>query len=306
MSFIRSVTAWVAWPGLLAACIAATAAGFAWGMPLVAFYVSYAGLTLALLLLQRWMPHEAAWLGGDGQLLADLGHTLVSTGAVQGMLLFTSMVGASAGLAQLAGAHAGLWPHDWPLAMQVVLGMAVLELALYWAHRLAHEWPRLWLFHAIHHSVGRLCAVNNGRFHFVDAVKSVLPGIALLTLCGAPVDVMIWLSALGGYIGMLTHSNVEMRFGILSVVFNTPELHRWHHSRDLREGNKNYGESLMLWDWAFGTWFNANRRPPVDIGVPDAIPTQFLGQLLWPFQALRPGEPHPVHSLDGAARRGAE
>ena len=65
-----------------------------------------------------------------------------------------------------------------------------------------------------------------------------------------------------GYIGLLTHCNVAMRFGPLSLVFNTPELHRWHHSMDLREGNKNYGENLAIWDLLFGTWFNAARRPP--------------------------------------------
>ncbi len=282
---LRTAIAWTAWPGLLAACILATQAGFALGQPMAAFYVTYAALTAALLGLQRWMPHEPAWRRGDGQLLPDLGHTLVSTGAVQGMVQFAGMVGLSAGATLLAGGG-GVWPHGWPLAAQVVLGLVVLEFALYWAHRLAHEWPPAWYFHAVHHSVQRLWVVNNGRFHFVDAIKSVLPGIALLGILGAPMDVLTWLSAIGAYIGMMTHCNVAMRFGVLSAVFNTPELHRWHHSQDLREGNKNYGESLMLWDWVFGTWFNEARRPPVGIGVPDAVPPGFVGQLAWPFRQL--------------------
>ena len=69
------------------------------------------------------------------------------------------------------------------------------------------------------------------------------------------------------FIGMLTHCNVEMRFGPLSWWFNTPELHRWHHSRDLSEGNKNYGENLMVWDHLFGTFFNTRtKRPPQTSG----------------------------------------
>jgi len=51
-----------------------------------------------------------------------------------------------------------------------------------------------------------------------------------------------------------------MRFGVLNYLFNTPGLHRWHHSRDQREGNKNYGENLMIWDLIFRTYFDAARR----------------------------------------------
>lgn len=280
------LVAWAAWPGLLAASVAGTAAGFALGHPMAGFYLTYAALTAALLALERWMPHEPAWVPRDGQLLADLGHTLVSTAAVQGMLQFTAVVGLATGVTLLGAGRAGVWPQSWPLALQVALGLVVLEFALYWAHRIAHEWRPAWVFHAVHHSVEKLWVVNNGRFHFIDAIKSVLPGIALLSVLGAPLDVLTWLSALGAYIGMMTHCNVAMRFGPLSAVFNTPELHRWHHSQVLREGNKNYGESLMVWDWVFGTWFNENRRPPVAIGVPDAVPAGFGGQIVWPFRQL--------------------
>jgi sterol desaturase/sphingolipid hydroxylase (fatty acid hydroxylase superfamily) len=75
-----------------------------------------------------------------------------------------------------------------------------------------------------------------------------------------------------------------MRFGPLSWIFNTPSLHRWHHSRDIKEGNKNYGENLMLWDQLFGTYFNPPRRPPVNIGINEYMPPGFLQQLAHPFK----------------------
>ena len=285
-ALLHNSAAWFAWPGLLLACVLATAAGFWAGQPQIAFFLTYAALTAALLLLERWMPHEPAWAARDGELGCDIGHTALSTAAVQGLLAFSATIAAAAGLKMLDDPTRGPWPHDWPLVCQVTLGLAVLEFALYWAHRIAHEWLPLWYFHAVHHNAPRLWAVNNSRFHFIDAAKSVLPGIALLVALGAPMGVLTWLSAIGAYIGILTHCNVAMRFGALSLIFNTPELHRWHHSKDLREGNRNYGESLMIWDWVFGTWFNAARRPPADIGVPDAIPPQFWAQVLWPFQQL--------------------
>ena len=111
--------------------------------------------------------------------------------------------------------------------------------------------------------------------------------IAILLLLGAPLEVITWLSLTTAFIGMLTHCNVEMRFGSLSWWFNTPELHRWHHSRDDWEGNKNFGENLMIWDVLFGTWFNPDRRPPLDIGIKDDMPAKFTDQLAWPFKELQ-------------------
>jgi sterol desaturase/sphingolipid hydroxylase (fatty acid hydroxylase superfamily) len=83
---------------------------------------------------------------------------------------------------------------------------------------------------------------------------------------------------------MLTHCNVEMRLGPLSWIFNTPELHRWHHSKDLREANRNYCENLMVWDLLFGTYFReSHRRPPADIGIAEFMPPRFVHQIMWPF-----------------------
>ncbi len=293
---LRHILAYAAWPALLAGSVAATAFGFAHGLPVLAFNLTYLALVAALLALEHLMPHEASWAPSDGQLWLDLGHTLVASGTVQVLVVFSTVIGLSALIA--TGGHHGLWPHRWPLAAQVALGLAVAEFAAYWAHRLAHEWPPLWEFHAIHHGVTKLWCVNSGRFHFVDALKSVVPGVTILLIAGAPAEVMAWLSALTGYIGLMTHTNAAMRFGPLSYVFNTPELHRWHHSMKLSEGNRNYGENLVIWDLVFATYFNEARRPPARIGVRDPLPPRLRDQLIWPFrrllarrQAARPSSP---------------
>lgn len=285
---LRTFVSWTAWPLLLALCLFTTAIGFADGIPVIAFNVTYFTLVLILLFLERVMPHEVEWTKPDGQIWADIAHTLVSKGTVQTLIVFSSVIG----LAQLItpmgmpgnGPWPGLWPRAWPMWAQVLLAVVAAEFGLYWAHHIAHKWKPLWRFHAIHHSVKRLWVVNTGRFHFVDAIKSIVPAMAIMAALGAPMEVLTWFSAITAYVGVLTHCNVEMRFGWLSVIFNTPELHRWHHSRDLREGDKNFGENIMLWDWVFGTWFNEKRRPPVDIGIKDDMPPRFRDQLVWPFK----------------------
>jgi hypothetical protein len=130
----------------------------------------------------------------------------------------------------------------------------------------------------------KLWIVNTGRFHFVDSLYKIVPSVCVLLALGAPPAVVVWFSAITGFIGMLTHCNVEMRLGPLSWIFNTPELHRWHHSKDLREAHRNYCENVMVWDLLFGTYFReSHRRPPADIGIREFMPPRFVDQIMWPF-----------------------
>lgn len=255
------------------------------GKPVLFFNMAYAFLAASLFALERWAPFDPEWNRDDGQTLANIAHTLTSKGTVQTLVIFSAVIGVSAYLTPASEPGYGVWPRHWPMAAQVALGVVAAEFGLYWGHRIAHEWPPLWRFHAIHHSVTRLWIINTGRFHFIDSLKSIVLGMSILLALGAPMEVFVWLSAITAFIGMMTHCNVDMRFGLLSWVFNTPGLHRWHHSRDIREGNKNYSENIMLWDHLFGTFFNpAGRRPPVDIGIAEYMPPGFLAQLAWPFR----------------------
>jgi sterol desaturase/sphingolipid hydroxylase (fatty acid hydroxylase superfamily) len=231
------------------------------------------------------MPHEPSWNESDGQTFANIAHTILCKGTVQTLVIFSAVIGLTTYITSAEEPGYGIWPRGWPILIQVLMGIVIAEFGLYWAHRIAHEWKPLWRFHAVHHSVTRLWIVNTGRFHFVDSLKSIVLGIVILLVLGAPMEVITWLSAVTAFIGILTHCNIDMRFGVLSSIFNTPELHRWHHSRDLREGNKNYGENIMLWDHVFGTYFNTrDYRPPEDIGISEAMPPGFLQQLAWPFK----------------------
>jgi ornithine lipid hydroxylase len=279
---IKQLISCIAWPGLLLLCMAMMAYGFTHGHPVLYFNLAYVVLIVALFFLERWMPHERQWTKPDGQTLANILHTLSSKGTAQLLLQFGGIIGLTELMQDPA--H-GIWPRGWPLAAQLMLGIVVAEFPLYWAHRLGHEWPVLWRFHAVHHSVTKLWIVNTGRFHFVDSLYKIVLSVTLLLALGAPPAVVIWFSAFTGFIGMLTHCNVEMHFvAPLSWIFNTPELHRWHHSKVLREANRNYCENVMVWDLLFGTYFReSHRRPSADIGIREFMPRRFVDQIMWPF-----------------------
>lgn len=270
------------WPGLMILSCLGMGYGMATGHGPLAFNITYLCLAATLFFVEKVRPHEDEWLHSDGQEIPDLAHTLFTKIAVQVTVVSLTNLGITTQLGGRSGAS--FWPESWPMVLQVGLALVIAEFGLYWAHRIAHEWLPLWKFHAVHHSSKKLWFFNTGRFHFVDTLKSMVFAAPLLVLAGAPGDVIVWFSGLTAFIGILTHSNIQMRGGWLNYVFNTPALHRWHHSMDLREGNKNYGENLVLWDLLFRTYFDdTRRRPPAKIGIKEAMPKSYFGQVLVPL-----------------------
>jgi len=131
--------------------------------------------------------------------------------------------------------------------------------------------------------VTRLWVVNTGRFHVIDSLFKVGLSQAPLYFLGAPIQIFWWLGAVTAFAGILTHCNVDMRTGIFDYVFSTPRLHRWHHSKDIREGNTNYGENIVLFDQIFRTYHNPDRPSSADIGIKGQVAKGFLAQLAQPF-----------------------
>jgi sterol desaturase/sphingolipid hydroxylase (fatty acid hydroxylase superfamily) len=285
--WLRTISAYLLWPLLFGLGLIGTGAALAGDHPLLGFAAVYLSVAVSIGILERLMPFERRWLVADGETVSDLAHTLLSKGSVQIAVAVSTLVTMEIATVATpaAGEPAWLWPGDWPLVAQVLLGLVVAELGLYIAHRGEHNWPAMWRFHALHHSVERLWVVNTGRFHIVDTFFKIALSQLPLYLLGAPLPVFLWISAVTAFTGLLTHCNIDVRTGPLDLVFATPSLHRWHHSKVLEEGNSNYGENLMLWDQLLGTYYNPPRRPPAEIGIHGRIASGFLRQLVQPFTA---------------------
>lgn len=284
-SLLYIITSWLIWPSLFCAGLVGAYFAFQSPSPLLWFNVVYLSIVGAIALFERLMPYERTWLESDGETFNDIAHTLLNKGGVQ----VAAAVGNSApmAVASLAQPHVvavlPIWPHHWPLFLQVVLGLVVAEFGLYMAHRLAHEKLSLWRFHALHHSVERLWVINTGRFHVMDSLIKIGMSQIPLYLIGAPLPVFLWISAVTAFIGLLTHCNIDVRTGPLDWILSTPRLHRWHHSRVLAEGNTNYGENLVIWDQILGTYHNPPRPSSTDIGITGKVAKGFWGQLVQPF-----------------------
>lgn len=281
----RLLLSWTLWPAIF--CAGLTGAYFAFhsASPVLWFNVVYLSVVAFIALFERLMPYEKTWNERDGETFNDIAHSLLSKGGVQiAAAIDVSFPMVVAGVAAPAlSTPLDIWPHGWPLAAQVVLGLVIAELGLYTAHRLAHEKNSLWRFHALHHSVERLWVVNTGRFHIVDSLFKVAISQIPLYAIGAPLPVFLWIGAVTAFIGLLTHCNMDVRTGPLDYVFSTPRLHRWHHAKTLSESNTNYGENLVLWDILLGTYFNPPRPSSTNIGITGKVSPHFLGQIFQPF-----------------------
>jgi ornithine lipid hydroxylase len=84
--------------------------------------------------------------------------------------------------------------------------------------------------------------------------------------------------------GFFQHCNIRLRYGLLNYIVGSAETHRWHHSRVPRESNANYGNTVIVWDLLFGTWYLPRERETAELGLQDReYPKSFLGLLRAPF-----------------------
>jgi sterol desaturase/sphingolipid hydroxylase (fatty acid hydroxylase superfamily) len=235
---------------------------------------------------RRW-PHLASWQRSHRDVAVDLAHVVSVSAASFATAHFVPplLVPLASALAPLG--TAALWPNNWHPLAQLPLALVVAEFFQYWSHRLSHEWGPLWRLHATHHSAPRLYFLNAARFHPLDIVIDTTAGLIPLVALGCPAPVQALFALFAAVFGYLQHSNVRVALGPLNLVFSMAELHRWHHAKDLREANTNYGSNLIVWDLVFGTYFwPRDRKPPEEIGIPNlaAFPQTYWAQLASPFR----------------------
>ncbi len=272
------------WAAFFAAGLGAVYTGIALGHrgdATVAAVTVAAGVSL--LLLERVVPEEPAWLAtGDGQGWQDLGHLVLGFG-------FGTFGGAWLANRLVPSPLWTIWPSAWPLAAQVVLGLVVAEFFNYWQHRAVHTVPALWPLHVLHHGAERMTFFKATRIHALDIGSATLLSVAPLLAAGAPLPVLLWVTAFGNFTAQTQHANVRLRTpGLLNAIVATPAVHWLHHSRDRREGNSNFGMNVVVWDHLFGTYRSPRPEPCQSLGLEsDVVPPTFVGQLALPWRTVR-------------------
>ena len=180
-----------------------------------------------------------------------------------------------------------------PTALQLIIFFLVVDFVQWWTHRLLHRVNFLWEFHKVHHSVEEMGFAAHLRYHWMETVvyKTIqyLP-VAILANVSSPYVFIVFYAQI--LIGHLNHANIRLDYGPLKYIFNNPKMHIWHHSKHLppeRKYGVNFGLSISLWDYIFGTAYIPHSGKDIDLGFDhvEAYPKTFLGQMFEPFSRKR-------------------
>jgi lathosterol oxidase len=172
-----------------------------------------------------------------------------------------------------------------PVALQVPLVLLVADFTQYWVHRLFHRVPRLWHFHAIHHSAEQMDWLAGSRLHLVDVIVTRgLVYVPIFVLGFSEAALMVYVVLVAAQATFI-HANVRWELRPIRAVIATPAFHHWHHSAERAAIDKNFAVHTPIWDRLFGTYYLPDRWPS-SYGLADGrdVPRRWTTQLLYPFR----------------------
>jgi sterol desaturase/sphingolipid hydroxylase (fatty acid hydroxylase superfamily) len=212
---------------------------------------------LVLIGLERHFPYDPS----QRLLRKGFWTDLIGYGLIQSYLLGLCITALIAWLDRQTGLSRLHLVSGWPLLAQVAFFLVVHDLYIYWFHRLQHHSNVLWRTHEAHHSGDDVDWLSGTRSHSLEILINQTIEFAPIALLGAAPEVALIKATIDALWGMYIHSNIDVRSGRLQYVLNGPEMHRWHHARDLAPPGKNFSTKLAIWDWLFGTAHRPSAKP---------------------------------------------
>ncbi|MBI1211020.1 MAG: fatty acid hydroxylase [Alphaproteobacteria bacterium] len=283
------IVTWLTWPLLFAVnlLIIAHAVVFHWNLSIsLAAAILIPIVTLVTLeflypLDRRWRMTWRTFFFRDIKFFLAGGLTGAATNYIFGVI----------GLSLAAG-HVGPMT-GWPLWIAAPAAIVSFDFFQYWQHRWSHEantpWKLfLWKTHAAHHLPEQVYVLMHPAGHPFNFV--LLQGfirIPLFYVLGFTPDALFAATVIMALQGVISHCNVDLRAGWFNYIFAGAELHRYHHSANVGEG-QNYAVAVSLLDVIFGTFVYRPGDNPERLGVaePDAYPrsNQFWRIMLIPLR----------------------
>ncbi len=178
---------------------------------------------------------------------------------------------------------------SWPVWVQLFALFLVRDFVQWNTHRLLHRVPFLWQFHKVHHSVEQMGFAAHLRYHWMENVVYRALEYIPLAMIGFGIDDFFVVHIFTLAVGHFNHSNIRVPLGPLKYIFNNPQMHIWHHAKNLpsdRPHGMNYGLTLSVWDYLFGTACIPSDGRDIALGFEgdEQFPRTFLGQLRFGFR----------------------
>jgi sterol desaturase/sphingolipid hydroxylase (fatty acid hydroxylase superfamily) len=222
-------------------------------------------------ILRKWWHHDTLYL------LCNV--IFIGTGI--NLILLVTILLASYGVPAAVTTWVGSLPFWVQLPMMIVLS----DICFYTVHRIFHEVPLLWKFHAVHHSSEEMDWLASFRVHPIDQIctkgASLIPVFAL----GFTPEYMAVYFFIYHWQSLFIHSNNRFKFGFLEKWIASPRFHHWHHANEREAFDKNYASQLPFLDRVFGTLYLPDRMPSA-YGISEEMPEGYIKQLAHPFQQI--------------------
>ena len=143
-----------------------------------------------------------------------------------------------------------------PIWASYIAGFVILDVYIYFWHRLMHSTSWGWYLHRFHHEDTTLNTTSAFRFHTLEVLISNIPRVALVWLFSIPLEVFIIYEIVFTSLNIIQHTNFVFPVpveNLLNKIIITPSLHRVHHSNLVAETNSNYSTIFVFWDQIFKT-----------------------------------------------------
>lgn len=214
----------------------------------------FGGIFLIIGFAELLVPRRTLTTSKKSRWFANIGIVFINTFLLR--LLFPA---GAVGISIWIGLHGwGIFNLiQWPLWVEVVLTVILLDVVIYIQHVMFHALPVLWRLHMMHHADMDYDITTGTRFHPIEIIISMGIKAGAITLLGAPVIGVIIFEILLNGAAMFNHGNFFIPLGldrVLRLLVVTPDMHRVHHSVFPSETNSNFGFNLPWWDRLFGTY----------------------------------------------------
>lgn len=188
--------------------------------------------------------------------------------------------------------------HSWglfnnitlPFWITVIISLIIMDMFIYFQHRIFHKIPILWRLHLVHHADLDYDLSTGLRFHPIEIILSMLIKFAIILILGIPIIAVILFEIILNGVAIFNHSNISFPKKldrILRWFIVTPDMHRVHHSVEIDETNSNFGFNLPWWDRLFNSYRQQTRATNITIGLPEYRKPQqvygFIQMLRLPF-----------------------
>lgn len=177
--------------------------------------------------------------------------------------------------------------------VQLLILFVVRDFVQWNIHRLLHHSPWLWEFHKVHHSVEQMGFAAHLRYHWMETVVYRTLEYIPLAMIGFGLQEFFVVHLFTLAVGHLNHANLYLPMGPLRYLFNSPQMHLWHHAEELPPHSRtgvNFGLTLSVWDYLFQTAYVPYEGSHIKLGFQGIrrFPKTFWGQLLYPWRKPAP------------------